>query len=124
MYYIFKPSNNIYVYIYIYIILVFDANITIIYLYNIGVTNRDKRSSFVPVATPGTKGHLLLSRTGVAGWKTGTTAVSQSGQINVFVVVGKYSVHRTIRADLGAVADICRYQYFRIKAMSQLSLIV
>ena len=43
--------------------------------------------SFVPVATPGTKGHPLLSRTGVPGWETGTTAVSQPGQINVFVVV-------------------------------------
>ena len=47
-------------------------------------SNRDKRSSFVPVARPGTKWHPLLSRTGVAGWETGTTAVSQSGQINVF----------------------------------------
>ena len=28
------------------------------------------------------------SRTGVPGWETGTTAVSQPGQINVFVVVG------------------------------------
>ena len=54
----------------------------------VGVTNRDKRSFFVPVATPGTKGHPLLSRTGVSGWETGTTAVSQPGQINVFVVVG------------------------------------
>jgi len=42
---------------------------------------------FVPVARPGTKGHPLLSRTGVPGWETGTTGVSQSGQINVFVVV-------------------------------------
>ena len=39
------------------------------------------------VARPGTKGHPLLSRTGVPGWETGTTAVSQPGQINVFVVV-------------------------------------
>ena len=53
----------------------------------VGVTNRDKRSSSVPVARPGTKGHPLLSRTGVPGWETGTTAVSQPGQINVFVVV-------------------------------------
>ena len=37
------------------------------------VTNRDKRSSFVPVARPGTKGHPLLSRTGVPGWEIGTT---------------------------------------------------
>ena len=43
---------------------------------------------FVPVARPGTKGHPLLSRTGVPGWETGTTGVSQPGQINVFVVVG------------------------------------
>ena len=53
----------------------------------VGVTNQGKRSSFVPVARPGTKGHPLLSRTGVLGWETGTTAVSQPGQINVFVVV-------------------------------------
>ena len=54
----------------------------------VGVTNRDKRVLFVPVARPGTKEHpLLLSRTGVSGWETGTTAVSQPGQINVFVVV-------------------------------------
>ena len=53
----------------------------------IGVTNRVKRVLFVPVARPGTKGHPLLSRTGVPGWETGTTAVSQPGQINVFVVV-------------------------------------
>ena len=43
---------------------------------SVGVTNRDKMSSFVPVARPGTKGHPLLSRTGVPGWETGTTAVS------------------------------------------------
>ena len=46
-----------------------------------------KKRHFVPVARPGTKGHPLLSRTGVPGWETGTTAVSQPGQINVFVVV-------------------------------------
>src|SRR6185312_7483544 len=46
-----------------------------------------KKRPFVLVATPGTKGHPLLSRTGVPGWETGTTAVSQPGQINVFVVV-------------------------------------
>ena len=56
----------------------------------IGVTNRDKRSSFVPVARPGTKQHPLLSRTGVLGWETGTTGVSQPGQINIFVVVKLY----------------------------------
>ena len=42
---------------------------------------------FVPVARPGTKGRPLLSQTGVPGWETGTTGVSQPGQINVFVVV-------------------------------------
>ena len=42
---------------------------------------------FVPVGRPGTKGHPLLSRTGVPGWETGTTGVSQPEQINVFVVV-------------------------------------
>src|SRR6185295_16173228 len=46
-----------------------------------------KKRHFVPVARPGTKGHPLLSWTGVPGWETGTTAVSQPGQINVFVVV-------------------------------------
>ena len=50
-------------------------------------TNRDKRSSFVPVARLGTKEHPLLSRTGVPGWETGTTEVSQPGQISVSVVV-------------------------------------
>ena len=54
----------------------------------IGVTNRDKRVLFVPVARPGTKGHPLLSRPGVSGWETGTTEVSQPGQISVSVVVG------------------------------------
>ena len=53
----------------------------------VGVINRDKRSSFVAVARPGTKEHPLLSGTGVPGWETGTTGVSQPGQINVFVVV-------------------------------------
>ena len=53
----------------------------------VGVTNRDKRVFFVPVVRPGTKGHPLLSRTGVPGWETGTTAVFQPEQINVFVVV-------------------------------------
>ena len=58
----------------------------------VGVTNRDKRSSFVPVARPGTKGHPLLSLTGVPGWETGTTGISQPGQINVFVVVTEGAV--------------------------------
>ena len=53
----------------------------------IGVTNRDKRVLFVPVARPGTKGHPLLSRSGVPGWETGTTEVSQPGQISFSVVV-------------------------------------
>jgi len=44
-------------------------------------------ASFVPVARPGTKRHPLFSRTGVPSWETGTTVVSQPGQINVFVVV-------------------------------------
>ena len=72
-------------------------------------TNRDKRvrqprgagSPFCPgwCYQPGQKGAFcpgcqtrdkrapLLSRTGVPGWETGTTGVSQPGQINVFVVV-------------------------------------
>ena len=53
----------------------------------VGITNRDKRVSFVLVARPGTKGFLLLSRHGVPGWETGTKKVSQPGQIKVFVVV-------------------------------------
>ena len=47
----------------------------------------------------GTKGHPLLSRTGVTGWETGTTGVSQPGQINVFVVVliaGSIACHQLI----------------------------
>ena len=36
---------------------------------------------------PGTKGHPLLSRPGVPGWETGTTEVSQPGEISVSVVV-------------------------------------
>ena len=39
-----------------------------------GCQTRDKRAP-------------LLSRTGVPSWETGTTGVSQPGQINVFVVV-------------------------------------
>jgi len=49
----------------------------------VGITNRDKMVSFVPVARPGTKGF----RHGVPGWETGTKKVSQPGQIKVFVVV-------------------------------------
>ena len=53
----------------------------------VGNTNRDKRVLFVPVARPGTKEHPLLSRPGVPGWETGTTRVSQPGQISISVVV-------------------------------------
>ena len=55
-----------------------------------------KKRPFVPVARLGTKGHPLLSRTGVPGWETGTTAVSQPGQINVFVVVRYRILQQTI----------------------------
>ena len=57
----------------------------------VGITNRDKRVYFVPVARPGTKEFLFLSRHGVPGWETGTKKVSQPGQIKVFVVVGLVS---------------------------------
>ena len=50
-------------------------------------TKENFTTSFVPVARLGTKGHPLLSRTGVPGWETGTKKVSQPGQIKVFVVV-------------------------------------
>ena len=46
-----------------------------------------KKRPFVPIARPGTKWHPILSRTSVPGWETGTTGISQPGQINVFVVV-------------------------------------
>ena len=46
-----------------------------------------KRDLLSRLPHPGQKGTPLLSRTGVPGWETGTTAVSQPGQINVFVVV-------------------------------------
>ena len=67
-----------------------------------GTPVRDKRGALLSrLVTPtGTKGPLLsrlpdlgqkgtpfLSRTGIPGWETGTTGVSQPGQINVFVVV-------------------------------------
>ena len=45
-----------------------------------GAANRDKMVLFVPVARPGTKGHPLLSRPGVSGWKAGTKRVSQLEQ--------------------------------------------
>ena len=68
----------------------------------VGNTNRDKRVRqpcgrwqyqpgqkvlFCPGCQTRDKRTPLLSRTGVPGWETGTTAVSQPGQINVFVVV-------------------------------------
>ena len=46
-----------------------------------------KKGPFVPVARPGTKGHPLLSQSGVPGWETETTEVSQPGQISISVVV-------------------------------------
>ena len=62
--------------------------------------NWKKKDLLSRLVTPtGTKGPLLsrlpdpgekgtpFSRTGVPGWETGTTAVSQPEQINVFVVV-------------------------------------
>src|SRR6185437_604987 len=83
----------------------------------VGNTNRDKRVRqprgrwlhllsrlVLPTETKGPllsrlpdPGHLLLSRTGVPGWETGTTAVSQPGQINVFVVVTPSSTFMTMR---------------------------
>jgi len=57
----------------------------------VGITNRDKMVSFVPVARSGTKGFPLLSRHGVSGWETGTKKVSQPGQIKVFVVVDSHN---------------------------------
>ena len=44
-------------------------------------------SAFCPGCQTRDKRAPLLSRTGVSGWETGTTGVSQPGQINVFVVV-------------------------------------
>ena len=48
---------------------------------------KKKRDLLSRLPHPGQKGTPLLSRTGVPGWETGTTAVSEPGQINVFVVV-------------------------------------
>jgi len=48
---------------------------------------QEKKGPFVPVARPGIKGPPLLSWPGVPGWETGTTRVSQPGQISVSVVV-------------------------------------
>ena len=59
-----------------------------------GVTNRDKRVLFVPVARPGTKGHSLLSRPDVPDWETGTTRIFQPGQICVSLVVPSISSDR------------------------------
>ena len=69
----------------------------------VGNVNRDKRvrqshgagipyqpgqnGVFCPGCQTRDKRAPLLSRTGVPGWETGTTGVSQPGQINVFVVV-------------------------------------
>ena len=73
----------------------------------VGITNRDKRVSFVPVARPGTKGFLLLSRHGVPGWETGTKKVSQPGQIKVFVVVGmKPKCFSQIKLDIHAALAV------------------
>ena len=60
-----------------------------------GSGNRDKRGPFVPIGNtnrdrlpdPGQKEPPLLSRPGVPGWETGTTKVSQPGQISLSVVV-------------------------------------
>ena len=46
-----------------------------------------KKETFCPGCHTRDKKAPLLSRTGVPGWETGITAVSQPGQINVFVVV-------------------------------------
>ena len=43
-----------------------------------------KKGTFCPGCQTRDKRAPLLSRTGVPGWETGTTAVSQPGQINVF----------------------------------------
>ena len=47
----------------------------------------EKKGTFCPGCQTRDKRAPLLSRTGVPGWETGTTGVSQPGQINVFVVV-------------------------------------
>ena len=59
----------------------------------------------------GAKGHPLLSRTGVPGWETGTTAVSQPGQINAFVVVARMprmtcAVHRRPTSCLALLPEL------------------
>ena len=78
----------------------------------VGNTNRDKRVRHPRgrwlhllsrlVLPTGTKGHPLLSRTGVPCWETGTTAVSQPGQINVFVVVVAPQVNHYLTAAFGS----------------------
>ena len=77
----------------------------------VGNTNRDKTPTGTKgcallsrlVLPAGTKGSLLsrlpdpgqkppfLSRPGVSGWETGTTRVSQPGQISVSVVVSAWA---------------------------------
>ena len=47
----------------------------------------EKKETFCPGCHTRDKRAPLLSRTGVPGWEIGTTAVSQPGQINIFVVV-------------------------------------
>ena len=56
----------------------------------------------------------LLSRTGVPGWETGTTGVSQLGQINVFVVVDVWShveedkvYHKVIEEHFTLMEKLC-----------------
>ena len=46
-----------------------------------------QKGAFCPGCQTRDKRAPLLSRTGVLGWETGTTAVFLSGQINIFVVV-------------------------------------
>ena len=56
--------------------------------------------------------HPLLSRTGVSGWETGTTGVSQPGQINVFVVV--YDVAAGILLFASRYFDTFQYILFDV----------
>ena len=82
-------------------------------LFRFGNTNRDKRvrqehgagSTYQPgqksAFCPGCQ--TLLSRPGVPGWETGTTEVSQPGQISVSVVV------RCPHEDNPAIEDILGY---------------
>ena len=79
-------------------------------------TNRDKR-----VRQPCRRWQHLLSRlvlptgtkvTGVPGWETGTTGVSQPGQINVFVVV--YDVAAGILLFASRYFDTFQYILFDV----------